>query len=190
MTSRHPAIAFIALCILSASGATAVACGGAFMQALLFHQYPQARAVSKAIMRARTGGELPGEWWSMETGKTLHEWRVGKIATTIKVLERRLNDRAGVGVSQGQTRVFLINAFESLDIANDGDRVVVSKSAAGPRAEGRTIFTTRLVLDNLLDGTLTWRQGIDAGLIASHCNDGCAVDDLGHLTIARQGSNL
>ena len=169
------------LCMIALSSVSAAACGGAFMFAILFQKYPEARAVSAAVSQARQAGILQGdEWPSLGTG-SLHAWRTDKVSDMVEALEHRLNATA---VSSGDLKslhVFLINEFLWIEIQVDGDQAVVRKAPSGPSKDAPKAFTTRRVMDSLLDRSITWRQAVEDGLIASRCVDGCLHEPLAFL---------
>ena len=173
------------LVLLLASSTSALACAGGFLQAFLFHKYPEAKATTTAIAEARMHGTLKGDEWSKSSGKSLHAWRSEKTKVTVKALQKRLNSTGNRSTTLADTNVFLLNEFTWLRITTDGKRIAVSRQPYGLPMSEPKVFTSRRVLDELLKGGITWQQVIDEGLMTSRCGVDCASDNpFGLLTLA------
>lgn len=83
------------------------------------------------------------------------------------------------------TSVFLLNEFIWLRIEHDGKRIAVVPQPYGSRTSEPQVFTSRRVLDELMNGGISWRQVIDEGLMTSRCGADCSSDrPFGLLTLA------
>ena len=170
------AVGLMAALVLFAVSTSALACAGGFLQAFLFHKYPEAEATTTAIAEARMRGMLKGEEWSKSSGKSLHAWRSERTKVTVKALQKRLNSTVNSSTTLVDTNVFLLNEFTWLSITTDGKRIAVSRQPYGSPMHEPKVFTSRRVLDNLLDSAITWQQAIDQGLITSRCGTDCSSD--------------
>ncbi len=180
------AVGLMAALVLCLAGSTsALACAGGFLQAVLFHKYPEAKSTTAAITEARKSGTLKGDEWSKSSGKSLHAWRTEKTKLTVKALQKRLNSTENSSTTVVDTNVFLLNEFAWLRIKHDGERIVVFRQPYGLQMSEPNIFTSRRVLDELLNGGITWQQAIHQGLITSRCGTDCSSDTpFGLLTMA------
>lgn len=163
-----------ALALLFAGSTPALACAGGFLQAFLFHKYPEAKTTTMAIAEARMRGSLKGDEWSKSSGKSLHAWRSERTKVTVKALQKRLNSTENPPTTLVDTNVFLLNEFTWLKITNDGKRIAVSRQPYGSPMSEPMVFTSRRVLDEFLNGAITWQQATDQGLITSRCGAGCS----------------
>lgn len=165
-----------AFVLLFAVSTSALACAGGFLQAVLFHKYPEAKTTTKAIAEARERGTLKGDEWSKSSGKSLHAWRSERTKATIQALQRRLNSAENPPTILVDTNVFLLNEFIWLSVTNDGKRIAVSRRPYGLPMSEPKVFTSRRVLDELLNGGITSQQAIDEGLVTSRCRADCSKD--------------
>ena len=160
----------------------AAACGQPILQAFVYSKYPEAKAVSAALAEAENQGDLQGDRWETRSGKSLHVWRAERIANTMDALDSHLNRTGPPMAAASATHILLLNDLAWLDITYDGKRIAVSKTQTfGPGKDGVIVFTTRRLVDNVLDGTITWRQAASEGLVASRCADACKDQPYGLL---------
>ena len=162
------------LAVHFAGSTVALACAGGFLQALMFHKYPEAKTTTMAIAKARMHGTLKGDEWSRSSGKSIHAWRSERTKVTIRALQTRLNSTVKPSASLINTNVFLLNEFTWLSITTDGKRITVSRQPFGLRISGPKVFTSRRVIDNLLESSMTWQEAIGQGLITSRCASHCS----------------
>jgi hypothetical protein len=168
--------------LMVAAPGSATACGHPILQAFVSSKYPETTAVSAALIEAERQGDLQGERWEATSGESLHVWRAERIAETMDELDAHLNKTGPPLAAASATHILLLNELAWLDITHDGKRISVSKTQRfGPGKDGVIVFTTRRLLDNLLDGTISWRQAVSLGLIASRCADACKDQPYGLL---------
>jgi len=170
-----------AFCLLGLSSVPAIGCGDAFLFSVFFQKYPEARSVITAEGQSREVGALQGDEWSGIGLQSLHSWRGNKVSDMVEALQRRLNSSAQSSGPKNGIYVFLIKEFVWIEIRFDGDQAVVLKAPSAPNKEAPKVFTTRRVLDSLLNKTITWQQVQDNGLIGSRCADGCTNESLAFL---------
>lgn len=114
--------------------------------------------VSAALVEAENQGDLQGDRWETTSGESLHVWRAERIAETMVELDAHLNRTGPPMAAASATHILLLNELAWLDITYDGKRIAVSKTQTfGPGKDGVIVFTTRRLIDNLLDGTISWR---------------------------------
>ena len=138
----------------------ALACGNAFMYAILFNRLPEAKAVFSADLSARTTGVLAPDVWVPESGLSLHEWNRDRATAAVSDLATRLS---GVTGREAGLSVLLVGELYGAEIAG----------SAGVGFEERNIHeqqfgfvTTTNVLRGLLDGELAWAEAVDANMVA------------------------
>jgi len=168
--------------LMVAAPGSATACGHPILQAFVYSKYPEAKAVSAALVEAENQGVLHGDRWETTGGESLHVWRAERIAETMDALDFYLNRTGQRMAATSATHILLLNELAWLDITHDGTRIAVSKTRTfGPGKDGVIVFTTRRLLDNVLDGTISWRQAVSEGLVASRCADACKDEPYGLL---------
>ena len=162
----------IAATILLSGTLAAAACGNGLLLALLFRAYPEAKLVVSADRNARREGRLPGEAWSTRADLTLHEWRALKTAATIRQLRKNAAE-SGASVAAGESaHLFLIHEFRWIELRREGGGMSIALRKHGPEGDEVRLFTTRRVLDNLLDRTFSLQEAIDSEFIAWRGDEG------------------
>jgi len=160
--------------LMVAAPGSATACGHPILQAFVSSKYPETTVVSAALVEADKQGDLQGDRWETTSGESLHVWRAERIAKTMDRLDAHLNKNGPPMAAASATHILLLNELTWLDITYDGKRISVSKTQRfGPGKDGVIVFTTRRLIDNVLDGTISWRQAASQGLVASRCADAC-----------------
>jgi hypothetical protein len=168
--------------LMVAAPGSATACGHPILQAFVSSKYPETTAVSAALIEAERQGDLQGERWETTSGESLHVWRAERIAETMDELDDHLNKPGPPLAAASATHILLLNELAWLDITYDGKRIAVSKTQRfGPGKDGVIVFTTRRLIDNVLDGTISWGQAVGEALIASRCADACKDQPYGLL---------
>ena len=111
---------------------------------------------------------------------------------TIQTLQTRLNANGAPPTALANTHVFLLNEFTWLSIKNSGTQVTVAQQRYGLPTGGPLVFTSRRVLDALIDGTLTWEQALDAELLSVRCKEQCSAENryglLGPMSLLPKGA--
>lgn len=157
----------IAAIIFVSGSFAAVACGNGLLLSLLFRAYPEAKSVVSADREARRDGRLAGPAWSTKDTVSLHEWRAQKTAATIRRLRQGAAD-LGTPVPSGESAyLFLIHEFRWIELKREAGGLSLVSREHGPDGDEIRIFTTRRVLDNLLDGNIDWRHAVNSNFIAS-----------------------
>ena len=157
----------VAAQLLLAGTLAAAACGNGLLLSLLFRAYPEAKAVVSADREARRDGRLTGPAWSTKDTASLHEWRAQKTAATIRRLRQNAAD-LGAPIPENQgAHLFLIHEFRWIELKREAGGLSLVSREHGPDGDEVRIFTTRRVLDNLLDGNIDWRNAVDSNFIAS-----------------------
>jgi hypothetical protein len=168
--------------LMVAAPGSATACGHQILQAFVSSKYPETTAVSAALVEAENQGDLQGDLWETTSGQSLHDWRAERIGKTIDALNSQLNRTGPPLAAASATHILLLNELTWLDITYDGKRISVSRTQRfGPGKDGVIVFTTRRLIDNVLAGTISWRQAVSQGLVASRCADACEDQPYGLL---------
>jgi hypothetical protein len=58
--------------LMVAAPGSATACGHPILQAFVYSKYPEAKALSAALVEAENRGDLQGDRWETTSGKSLH----------------------------------------------------------------------------------------------------------------------
>ena len=156
----------LAVTIFAGSVLSAAACGGGLITALMFRAFPETKVVFEATIDAEQAGLITGERWPGYKVVSLHEWRRAKVAATVERLRNRFAKAAVPIPENGPVYVLLIKEFRWIEIGRVDGRTHIALLRSSPQGDVTRVFTTRRTLDNLLTRTITWRQALDAKLVA------------------------
>ena len=164
----------LALLLFCVSTMPAASCGGGFLMMLLFQAYPETREVTAATDLARQEGLLDGPEWPGSDVISLHDWRAKHIVSTIGRLEKRVQDRDVQIPNDESAYLFLIYEFQWIEMKASADGLELVRRKHGPDDQATKIFTTRRVLDSLLDRRVGWREAVERRLISLRSGPGAS----------------
>lgn len=95
--------------LMVAAPDSATACGHPILQAFVYSKYPEARAVSAALVEAENRGDLQGDRWQTTSGQSLHVWRAERIVETMAELDAHLNRTGPPMAAASATHILLLN---------------------------------------------------------------------------------
>ena len=170
------------ICVATIEAASAFACGSDFVMMMMFRAYPEAKLVYDAEQRAQKAGLFVGEKLSPpsdrfsinhrpkdpeQAAKALHEWRVEKIAVMIDRFNKRLQSVPAVRQQDEKAYIFLIHELQwvELQAAESGFQLVLKDTP--PPNNATRVFTTNRILNNFLDGTVSWQIATNEKLIVA-----------------------
>lgn len=99
------------------------------------------------------------------SAKALHVWRSYMVARMTQRLNDSLQSVANPFVRSERAYIFLINEFKWLELRASATQFSLSSSRYGPEGASTRIFTSRRILNALLNGHLRWQTGVAKKLI-------------------------
>ena len=153
--------------VLSLSMVTdAFACGGSLMVALYERAFPEMVGVGAAETEARDSAFLTAEPLPEGTLTALHRWRRERTDVTLARLSKRIQNVRLSLASDEPAYLLLINEYQWIELRSGPNGFEIEQRQYAPAQGTPLIFTSRVVLDNLLDRRITFEQAQDNGLIA------------------------
>ncbi len=156
----------LATWLLASTTVSASACGSALLMHVMFRVWPETKAVSVSESKAIAEALLVAEKPPTNSAKLLHVWRTRKLEHTLARLSDHLLVRSGATRPQAKAAMLLINEFIWLEFEPPTSGVkITNRGIRTPDADTTLVFTTRRVLDSLLDRTVSWDQARSTDLL-------------------------